>query len=1108
MASMTFQVNDSTTDTTANPKVTVTIADAGAGQVSIKLTQLDSAGQTIADLRGIFFDLANDKNGAIAKSLTVTSILGPLPVLADAKLLGTDSIIDLGNGNTLNGLMGKKNAFDVGMSFGTAGIGKGDDIRNVEFVLKGDGLSLANFSNVDFGVRMTSTGVLGGNRANSTKIYESTSSVLQLQGDGDFDNEDKMIEACEDDAAPTTGNVLTNDRSGLVPSDVLKVVKLNGDASSVGKTIDLIDDTSGLKNLGKIGTLKVDANGDYSLSAFNPNVQALSDGEHLEFTFTYDAELTNAEGDKSTGSAELKVVICGDNDAVDAKDDDFTKKLVGEELVDNCILEDGTVSGNVLTNDTDIDRNDTKTVTALNGVVDGGIGDLDKATNGSITVALGTNGDKGEVTMSSYGVFSYDAKGKFEYLADGEDEDVSFNYTVSDGKTTDAAKVTVCIDGENDGPTANDDDFTDEENGGKCAPEGSKLTGLNVLDNDTDPDTSDELTVIAVNGIIDGGEGDEDGEENGSITVQLTSGAIVTMGADGTFDYDPNGAFEDLALGEDGMDGFNYTISDGNGGEDSADVKVCIDGENDLKAIDDDFTKLRDEGGNLILDAEGNEIDDCVAEGTPLISNRSVLGNDLDPDKFKVEGILVNETTLHKVVAVNGIYDGQNNLDGKDLDDRPGVIEVALASGATVSMGDNGYFIYNTDTSAFASKFDNRLISGEEFEKLKALVTDGKLSATKFAEANYITELDEEFTYTVSDTHEESTAKVFVCVDGVGGDNRINLEEPPVIKAEDDDFTKKLVDNELVDNCIPEVGTITGNVLTNDKVNSIADPTKLKVVSVDGIKDGAGGDADVRDGFIKVTTALGATVSMDTSTGEFTYDTGKTAFVGLKAGDPDEEDKFDYAVALADPKATADTLASDLTGTAYFCIDGVGSDGNNPISNGNDFPTMAQAISNVVLYLDDDNPDTAVFKVKLQPGNKQNTPFKDVDQLDIPNFMLDFANKIGANNKLIGISIHAGQEYPNSPGQGGPDGTANGEGVFYSLLDRAKALTFASEVGAWGITPVGVKEENGWTSYWDRDDVTNGEPAEQAFLAGITSAELLDQADLTFSQYAGVVWAA
>jgi len=45
---------------------------------------------------------------------------------------------------------------------------------------------------------------------------------------------------------------------------------------------------------------------------------------------------------------------------------------------------------------------------------------------------------------------------------------------------------------------------------------------------------------------------------------------LVTLNADGTFDYDPNGAFDALTYGQTAEDSFEYTVSDGNGGTDTA----------------------------------------------------------------------------------------------------------------------------------------------------------------------------------------------------------------------------------------------------------------------------------------------------------------------------------------------------------------------------------------------------------------------------------------------------------------------------------------------------------------------------------------------------------
>ena len=82
------------------------------------------------------------------------------------------------------------------------------------------------------------------------------------------------------------------------------------------------------------------------------------------------------------------------------------------------------------------------------------------------------------------------------------------------------------------------------------------LSGNVLVDNgngaDSDVD-SDTLTVTQVNGL---------GANVGS-QITLASGALLTLNADGTFDHDPNGQFEDLGVGERGTDMFRYTVSDG-----------------------------------------------------------------------------------------------------------------------------------------------------------------------------------------------------------------------------------------------------------------------------------------------------------------------------------------------------------------------------------------------------------------------------------------------------------------------------------------------------------------------------------------------------------------
>ncbi|RUM90819.1 MAG: hypothetical protein DSZ27_07640 [Thiomicrospira sp.] len=75
-----------------------------------------------------------------------------------------------------------------------------------------------------------------------------------------------------------------------------------------------------------------------------------------------------------------------------------------------------------------------------------------------------------------------------------------------------------------------------------------------VLANDVDQE-NDALHVFRINGT----------EVSSGDTVTLTSGALLTVNSEGSFDYDPNGAFDDLDAGEVATDNFTYAIKDVHG---------------------------------------------------------------------------------------------------------------------------------------------------------------------------------------------------------------------------------------------------------------------------------------------------------------------------------------------------------------------------------------------------------------------------------------------------------------------------------------------------------------------------------------------------------------
>jgi VCBS repeat-containing protein len=159
--------------------------------------------------------------------------------------------------------------------------------------------------------------------------------------------------------------------------------------------------------------------------------------------------------------------------------------------------------------------------------------------------------------------------------------------------TTDT--LTITVQPINKDPIARDDLFTISED--------SVLTGDVLRNNgngrDRDPD-GDPLVVAQVNG---------DDTAIGA-PVTLPSGALLTLNEDGTFAYDPNGAFDSLTTGEQATDTFTYTISDGRGGTATASVIITIDGLNNAPVVGTNLGLTVKKEGEATLTADRlNEAD-------------------------------------------------------------------------------------------------------------------------------------------------------------------------------------------------------------------------------------------------------------------------------------------------------------------------------------------------------------------------------------------------------------------------------------------------------------------------------------------------------------------
>ena len=102
------------------------------------------------------------------------------------------------------------------------------------------------------------------------------------------------------------------------------------------------------------------------------------------------------------------------------------------------------------------------------------------------------------VEMGLDGTFTYDPKGEYEDLSNGETVFDTFSYTVDDGTGgKDTGVVTVAIIGVNDNPTA----VNDPETGNISVNENSSVT-IPVLNNDSDPDRLNILSIASTTQVV------------------------------------------------------------------------------------------------------------------------------------------------------------------------------------------------------------------------------------------------------------------------------------------------------------------------------------------------------------------------------------------------------------------------------------------------------------------------------------------------------------------------------------------------------------------------------------------------------------------------------
>ena len=176
---------------------------------------------------------------------------------------------------------------------------------------------------------------------------------------------------------------------------------------------------------------------------------------------------------------------------------------------------------------------------------------------------------------------------------------------------------------------------------------GRHYAATGLIAGDTDVDSGDTRAVTAVNSVA------------GNVGKQfvLPSGALLTLHADGSYDYDPNGSFDSLPEGMPGTDTFTYTVTDSAGATSTASVTVTVIGKNDAPSR----VML---SGNQVTDSSVvgnfNTIDIDVADShTYAILNSGPLNPfTIDGSRLLITnrtGLTLNETRIVTIAVTDSL---------------------------------------------------------------------------------------------------------------------------------------------------------------------------------------------------------------------------------------------------------------------------------------------------------------------------------------------------------------------------------------------------------------------------------------------------------------------
>ncbi|MGN6818425.1 MAG: Ig-like domain-containing protein, partial [Sphingomonas sp.] len=471
--------------------------------------------------------------------------------------------------------------------------------------------------------------------------------------------------------------------------------------------------------------------------------EALPLGQAASDVFSY--TIADAQGQTSTSSVTFN--ITGQNDAP-------TASIGGGLNATEQVALD--LKGKIVLGDVDGGAT-TETVTLTTGY---GKLHLDAGTS---AVAISGN-DSGSVTVTGTlgqlgALFGSDPTSVVNYLADTDTPPASASLTVTISDSHGAGNATtgtIAI-------TAIDDAAVAVADTGAVVAN-SQIANATLFGNDHDPD-GPALQVGAVNGVAG----------NVGTQIVLGSGALLTVRADGTYDYDPNHAFDTLsgatgASNSTAIDSFTYTLAGGN----TATVTITVQGSPNstvraLGTAGDDTITGTSHTDVIMLNAGGHDHaaggdgNDGFYFGAAFDAQDQVDGGAGTLDQIGLQGDYSGGLTL-----------GQNSMTGVEM--------MVLLPGSDTRFGDTGanhysYNITTVDANVAAGQLfyvqANTLRAGENLTFDGSAETDGSFNITGGLGVDHLIGGQKDDYFYFGDNGRFGASDT---VDGQGGSNQLRLQ--------------------------------------------------------------------------------------------------------------------------------------------------------------------------------------------------------------------------------------------------------------------------------------------------------------------------------------------